>query len=216
MIWRVGLFLLPGILSIFWLVASALGYESDFSWLLPAGSLFIAVLALLVRLLGWIQGRLTSTKARFSSMGRLALLAPCALAPTACAAPWVPSGWGFDGWQYFLHWLTKYPNAGPINIQVLLGILCVLGVLFAPLGFGLYGLLVRQPRVKHLSVLALLYLVPQLAVFIQLDVHLWMASLIDEIVFIALLGPILHLLPCVSLLGLLFQSSAFNSPENES
>src|SRR4051812_42271524 len=57
----------------------------------------------------------------------VSLLAPACIAPLAVLYPWTlaPShlgGIGYGGFTFFRFWLTKYPNWGPINHEVLLGI----------------------------------------------------------------------------------------------
>lgn len=68
-------------------------------------------------------------------------LALCGWAPLAVIPPWaLTSGkiWiGYGGFGYFLSWLTKYPNLGPVNYEVLLGILCMLGACFLPWLFAI-------------------------------------------------------------------------------
>lgn len=51
------------------------------------------------------------------------------LSPLSVVLPWasVPAniGLGLANFAFFVEWLTKYPNFGPINYEVLLGILCM-------------------------------------------------------------------------------------------
>lgn len=100
---------------------------------------------------------------------------PALLAPLALLCPWaaVPDhlGVGFGGPRLFIHWLTKYPNAGPINAEVLAGILCVLGAAVAPLALGIYRLAGGARRSVALS-LALATLVAYVPVLLRLDVDL--------------------------------------------
>ena len=103
---------------------------------------------------------------------RLASLSPCVLAPLAVLSVWtLAPGPGYGGWGFFLHWLTKYPNFGPINIEVFLGIVCVLLSSFLPAVFAGYAITQRPRRLAVLTLLAL-ELACLVAVIINLDLGL--------------------------------------------
>lgn len=63
------------------------------------------------------------------------------IAPLLLAYPWSlePSLFGFQtvGFRYFLLWLTKYPNLGPIHGEVAAGIGCVVLSSFLPCIFAI-------------------------------------------------------------------------------
>ena len=56
----------------------------------------------------------------------------CFLAPFALWYPWAITGGattpGYGGFLYFMQWLSKNPNFGPVNIQVLIGIICMITI----------------------------------------------------------------------------------------
>jgi hypothetical protein len=93
--------------------------------------------------------------------------------------PWavVPSHIGFatGGWSFFLEWLTKYPNFGPINLEVGLGILFVVVCSLLPFGFGAYLVFAKTPRRRVLVMLLVAELVFFLPVLTQLDIGMWMS-----------------------------------------
>lgn len=108
----------------------------------------------------------------------LVLLCPCFLAPLSTLYPWVvaPShlGVGFGGLPFFITWLTKYPNLGHINYEVLLGLLCVLGTGTMPVLFGSYVIGSKAPRLKLSAAILAVALIPFVAVLVRLDPGLLM------------------------------------------
>lgn len=104
---------------------------------------------MLTRLVSW-EVLLPLTVVLFQCLQRksfshdLILTFPAMLAPLALIYPWaaIPGHMGvaFGRPRFFLHWLTKYPNLGPINYEVLLGILRILAASFVPAAFAIYRL----------------------------------------------------------------------------
>lgn len=106
---------------------------------------------------------------------------PCLLAPLATIYPWavVPShlGMAVGGLPLFLGWLTRYPNFGPVNGEILLGIGCVLGASAMPVLFA--ELARRRPgRPGLLLGVLLLGLVPYVPVLLRLDIELVLAGIL--------------------------------------
>ena len=195
--------LTPFGLACVWLVAGLLGT----SIVLPpalVGGLF--GLVLLTPLLLWMWSR-RSPRPRY--VQHLAVLSPCFFAPLAVLHTWAlipgPGGLGYASLPTFLHWLTKYPNLGPINSDVLLGILCVLGSSAVPVAFGLLAL---RPQVHKLALLpvALAWTLPYGALFVHLDGMMWWIGLSGVPTMTGtfrdpslLFGPILRTLPLLSM-----------------
>ena len=106
-----------------------------------------------------------------------ALLFPCALAPLGVLAPWVvaPShvGIGVGNFGFFLHWMTRYPNLGPINGEVLLGMGAVLGASTMPSLLAAHAWFAHPSRARTTAVLVLLHLVAYVPVLLRLDVGLF-------------------------------------------
>jgi hypothetical protein len=113
---------------------------------------------------------------------RLAALSPCLIATLSVLYPWtVAPGKGFPavgGFSYFIGWLTKYPNWGPINYEVLLGILCMLGASSIPVAFALYHVQARPPRAGVLGTILLLDLVAFIPLVIYLDFDHWRGAVL--------------------------------------
>jgi hypothetical protein len=132
--------------------------------------------------------------------GRAAIIG-CLLAPASLLAPWVvvPSklpGVGLGGMAYFFNWAVKYPNLGFINLQVSLGIFCLVGVALVPLAFA-DAVRLSMPRL--LKAFALVQLILLIPVWIALDWQLILTAASAELAFSLRLflaaGPILHTVP---------------------
>lgn len=132
----------------------------------------------------------------------------CFLSPFAVIYPWVitsgtPSA-GYGGFLYFIEWLTKHPNLGPINIQVLIGTVCVIGIALLPAIYA-YQALAEKPELGKLIFYLSLFLLFFAPVFIRLDLMLWLSGWSGEPLSannggarqgLALLyGPLLHTAP---------------------
>lgn len=146
---------------------------------------------------------------RARTLRTAALLVPCFLAPTALLHPWslapsnLPGGVGWGGVTLFSNWLTKYPNFGPVNIEVLagLGAVLVLGVL--PVVFA--GLVLRRAG-RVVPVLTMFVTgIAYAPVLIRLDLALvgaaWFGSEDLWLLFL-MYGPVTHFLAVVSMLAL--------------
>lgn len=163
----------------------------------PYLSIATLILLIFVPILLLVSASVAKQHAR--GLRRLASLSPCFLAPLAVLSAWTPTpGPGYGGWGFFLHWLTKYPNFGPINIEVFLGIVCVLLSALLPAVFAGYAI-TQHPR--RLSVLALLALelACLVAVVIKLDLGLlfWGVGLLMGPTLFA--GPVLRLSGAVAM-----------------
>lgn len=115
-----------------------------------------------------------------SYLNRLAVLSPCFLAPFAVLYSWVftPGGLtgGYGGYEFFIGWLTKYPNLGSINYEVLLGMICIIGSSFVPVIFAYFNLKFVQSKKALLIGLLITNLVLFIPVFIELDIGLWITG----------------------------------------
>ena len=105
------------------------------------------------------------------------LLIPCVLAPLAVVFPWFVAPSHFGGalvdLPYFLDWLTRYPNLGPIHYEVALGIGALLGASAMPAFFAAHAS--RVPRVGPRTALAFLLL--QLIAYVPVLLHLDLGAL---------------------------------------
>ncbi len=139
----------------------------------------IAALACLVALP--VVLALTARARGVSVLASRLIAAPALLAPVSVCFPWaaVPShlGVAFGELPLFLEWLTRYPNRGSINVEVLLGILCILGCAFLPWLSAALLLSHRSSRPTHAVLLALV-LIPYIPVAIQLDLRLLATGLL--------------------------------------
>jgi hypothetical protein len=148
---------------------------------------------------------------RTTLVERALALAPL-LAPFALLFPWaaVPTrlGVGLAGPRFFLHWLTKYPNAGPIHVEVLLGVLCLAAVAVLPAAAASYRLAGGR-RARVAIALAAMAVVAYVPVLVRLDVDLATVGLFGAHTLLgrvsayeAVGGPLLRALAVVSTVGL--------------
>ncbi len=139
--------------------------------------------------------------------------APALLAPLAVCFPWTvaPShlGVAFGEFAFFLHWLTKYPDWGSVNREVLLGILCVLGCAFLPWLAAVLHLRRRGGRVAGMGLLGLV-LIPYAPVLIQLDLGLFLVGTFGAKLIMGVrppiwvvFGSVLRLASILSMIGML-------------
>lgn len=107
---------------------------------------------------------------------RLALLWPATLAPLAALTPWVlaPSGLGpsLGGAPFFVSWLTRYPTALGVNVEVALGMGAMLGACAVPGFAALHTAWVGEPSRRASALLGLAQLVSYTPVLIVLDAPL--------------------------------------------
>lgn len=104
----------------------------------------------------------------------------CFLAPFAVLYPWVITGGhsypGYGGFLYFMEWLTKHPNLGPINIQVFIGMVCIIALALLPSVYA-HQALSDRPRIAMLLLLFSVCLIAFAPVFVRLDLMLWITGL---------------------------------------
>lgn len=142
----------------------------------PGVSLALSVLLVLTPVLLIISAFIVRQHARI--LRRLAALSPCSLAPLAILNAWTLAPgfpYAYGGYGFFIHWLTKYPNFGPINFEVFLGIACVLLSSFLPALFASYAI-TQYPRRLPVLALVALELPCLVAVIINLDFALLLAG----------------------------------------
>lgn len=109
-----------------------------------------------------------------------AWLAPLALLLPWYAEPALNGGFAFGGWAFFRRWLVKYPTLGPINWEVGLGIVCVVGSAFFSLAFAAYSTLARAPQRRVQLALFIALLVLYAPVLARLDLMLWFALVVGR------------------------------------
>lgn len=136
-------------------------------WMLVGLALAVPVGGLILRRRGHAQP--FSTAALYVALASpLSVILPWVVAPTRI-------GLGFANFGFFVEWLTRYPNLGPINYEVLFGILCVLGTASLPAFYAMARLWGRESLVP--TVLFVLHLVVYVPVVVRLDYELFLVSL---------------------------------------
>jgi hypothetical protein len=209
------LLLFPLMLSCIYILSSSVNSEIEHaisSSIAPS----ILVLIILLTLVVIFTFGIINKKPRLI---RTALLSICALTPFAVMYPWVATpdniGMSYGGYRFFLEWLTKYPNFGPINSEVLLGMACVVLASFIPAVYC-YG---KAFEKYHRTIIVLLLLVEvaaYLPVLIRLDWLLFLGGIwgnyrSGEILIrdlSVLTGPSLRLVSFLIIFGMEFLSMA--------
>ena len=74
-----------------------------------------------------------------------------------------------------LQWLTKNPNAGAVNLQVFIGIVCMIAITALPPVYAFHALS-EKPRMGRLLLLFSICLIAFMPVFIRLDLMLWISG----------------------------------------
>ena len=114
-------------------------------------------------------------RSRKQELWRAALLSVCAVAPFAVFYPWViipgKIGLATGDFLFFLGWLTRYPNLGPLNVEVFLGICCVILASFLPALFAYcsMGAVPRRKRSKTSLGILLVDVIVTIPLFANLD-----------------------------------------------
>jgi hypothetical protein len=152
---------------------------------------------------------------RFSA--ELVLLCPALLAPLALLFPWAAVvghlGTELGGPEFFHQWLTKHPDLGPVNCEVLLGILCLLGASLAPTVLAIYRLMGGHRRVVVLLLSAATVLA-YLPVLIRLDLLLWVIGLLDAPSQLeAACGPLVRSLAALATVVLAVRATRVSEPQ---
>lgn len=133
-----------------------------------------------------------------------AMLFLCALVPLTVLNVWTLApghvGLGCGGYGFFLGWLIKYPNFGPINYHVLAGLLCVVISSLAPAVFALY-VTIKAPRFVVVVLWILLEIICLSAVIVKLDFSLFWYGVSHFLPFL-FAGPLLRLIGALSMCAL--------------
>lgn len=141
-----------------------------------------------------------------------ALLLPCALTPLAALGPWTVAashlGVAPAHFPFFVSWLSRYPNFGPVNLDVFLGTGAMLGACAMPTFFTWYALFSAPNEKRHWLVFAL-HLVAYVPVLLELDFSLVIfavATLHSEAENILLLSaPLQRLVSTIAMLVLVLR-----------
>lgn len=149
----------------------------------------------------------------------LSWVSPCVLAPLGLLYPWVITpgnlpGISVGGLEFFITWASKYPDVGPVNIKVLLGILCMFLSAVLPVAFAFYAR--AHQKKAYLLMLAISYLVVYIPVLIALDLCLMLFGLASfrEGAFALAAGPLFRMLVIPSMLYIIRQPG--ESPPRDS
>lgn len=107
----------------------------------------------------------------------------CFLAPFALWYPWVITGGstdpGYGGVLHFMTWLTKNPNFGSVNLQVLIGIVCMIAITVLPPVYAFHALS-DKPHMGRLLVIYSICLIAFMPVLVRLDLMLWVTGFSDS------------------------------------
>lgn len=97
-------------------------------------------------------------------------LAACVVAPLAVLGSWASMGlFRAANLRTYIHWLTKHPNLGPLNYEVLAGLFCVIGASLLPWLFVVYLRFARKPRRRVLTILVVGQLLAYLPLLSEID-----------------------------------------------
>lgn len=188
--------LIPSAYAIAWLVYHTISGD-DFWWDITSHHIIIThfgpPIVMLFVLIAIFIVSVFHTRIKGSLRKRIFHL-PLFLTPIAVTGHWAMIGFGFGGYGAFVHWLTKYPNIGPVNYEVLLGIICVLGSSFIPVVFAVYNLFSTR-RTRMLPILLVFELILYGAVFIRLDLDSLYFSQITFYFPFVIGGPIIRMIP---------------------
>ncbi len=197
--------LLPVVLTVCWLTAESTGALP--TWLHDAAMDIPWPPTTVGAGFGLLGTSYLLKEPRMRPVGPLLL---CSTAPLALLFPWAvaagPVPGAYAGMPYFLGWLTRYPNFGPVNIEVLAGTAAMLATGFLPAAVALL-LLMAAPRRVVLGTLALV-MVAYVPVLLRLDIELALVTerLRDETDFppFPYFGPMLRAAAMAALLILVF------------
>lgn len=168
------------------------------SWFQDSGWLVLMLFGVVAGLLGLRPGRLGP------ALRRNVLASPLFVAPLALLFPWYAGpdnmGIGIGGQGFFRDWLTKHPNLGPSNYEVLCGVLCLLGAAYLPCLFAILWL--RRKRRGWLLTVSGLGLLCWAPVVYRLDLMLVASSLSPLTPGALWAGPLLRATAAVLMTGL--------------
>ncbi len=161
---------LPFVLGLIWLALQFVGGPVLVEVSLYAGPVLLSAMVLGLPILAAVYWK----RGEAHPIARAALI--CTLiAPLSVVPSWavVPSGLGpgLANFAYFAQWLTKYPNFGPINYEVLLGILCICGSATMPTIYAASRLWGEEDNRSLSFVLFVLHLIAYVPVLLRLDLE---------------------------------------------
>jgi len=169
------LFLIPSFSGLVYVAISLSPQRSDeFSGFLETLA-FPALTPLLMLLMLLLRHRVQS----IASLGLDFIFAiPGFMAPLALFSAWTLavshiSGMAWGGIGYFLNAATRYPDLGPVNSSVVLGLMAIFCVAFFPVVIS-WAYLANWSKL-YVYVLATFVLLAYGAILVELDVYLYMA-----------------------------------------
>jgi hypothetical protein len=166
-------FLIPLFIALIYLL-TALAFKTD-SVFYDTFWFDLAPLALVVASIIWLYRKFVLRR----DLSNDFWLYLCFLAPFALWYPWVITSGstdpGYGGFLYFMEWLTKNPNLGAVNLQVLIGIICMITTTVLPPVYAFHALS-DKPHMSRLLLLFSICLIAFMPVFIRLDLMLWITG----------------------------------------
>jgi hypothetical protein len=190
----------PLFLSCIYIVSSTFNHEIEYiinTSVFPILFSFVFIIVLLASLtIGLITRNVRYIQIGFNTI--------CALTPLSLIYPWVAApgniGIGYGGYVFFLDWLLKYPNFANINIEVFIGLLCVLLSSSIP-AIYCYLYVSKKRYQKVLLLLVFIEIAAYLPVLIKLDWLLFLSGIAIRDVSV-LNGPSLRFLSFLILTGI--------------
>jgi hypothetical protein len=131
------------------------------------------------------------------------VLLPCVVSPFFIMGHWVMSsshmGIGSGGIEYFWSWLTRYPNFGPVNYEIALGILCVLSSHIIPFIYAAIRLVFGKTNIWLFTLFFFTELIFYIPVLVRLDLFSFSAVISGLLPILFYSGPLFRFLSCVSM-----------------
>jgi hypothetical protein len=199
--------ILPGLLSCAYLLGDVLNQKTEY-YINTSSIPEILIIAMLAVVLSFLLCAIIKRDVKYCIYCCLSI---CSLTPFSVLYPWVISpghlGIGFGGFNFFIEWLTKYPNLFKVNIEVLMGMVCFITASLVP-GIFSYTYIGNKNRMI-LVLIAIIEVVFYAPVLVKLDfpfLFIVAMNIIDTIspigYFVSFFGPVLRLVSCVIIIAL--------------
>lgn len=163
------IFSIPLLLSCAYLIAIVFSQKVHYAF--NSSPLVYAPLALALFVPGCFVVA-AATNSHKQELWRAVLLSVCSVTPLAIFYPWIiiPGDLGLatGDFLFFLGWLTKYPDLGSVNLEVLSGIFCVILASFLPALFAYFSI-GSKPKIWLRAIILLVETLATIPLFVNLD-----------------------------------------------